>query len=146
MDNTIVDILLIEDNMQDAELTARALKKLNLTHHILHLKDSIEALNFIFSQKPISSPEPHTHIKLILLDLKMPKVSGIEVLKRIKSDDRTKIIPTVILTSSKQEHDISEALSAGANSYVVKPVSFAQFTETVSQVGFYWLMHNQSSR
>jgi two-component system, response regulator len=144
MDQNVVEVLLIEDNMQDAELTIRALTKNNLTHHILHLKDSTEALNYIFSE--ISLQTNISHIRLILLDLKMPKINGIEVLRKIKNDERTKAIPTVILTSSKQESDIMESFQAGANSYVVKPVAFNQFIETVTKIGSYWLKVNQPVR
>jgi two-component system, response regulator len=141
MDNKVVEILLIEDNMQDAELTIRTLKKSNLAHHILHLRDGAEAIQFLYS--PTASSWS-SNLKMILLDLKMPKVNGLEVLKQIKSSERTRTIPTIVLTSSKQEHDISEALSAGANSYIVKPVAYDQFSETVSRIGFYWLKLNQS--
>ncbi len=146
MENRVVEILLVEDNMQDAELTIRAFKKINLAHHILHLRDGAQALNFIFSDFPAFRPEPKDNIRLILLDLKMPKVGGIEVLRRIKADERTRTIPAVILTSSRQEHDIREAYRAGASSYVVKPVAFDQFTETVAEIGAYWLRLNQLSR
>ena len=143
MDNKVVEVLLIEDNMQDAELTIRSLKKSNLAHHILHLRDGAEAIKFLFPDEPA-----HTlsNIKMILLDLKMPKVNGLEVLKRVKSDNCMKTIPIIILTSSKQEHDIYQALSAGVNSYVVKPVAFDQFSETVKQIGSYWLTLNQLVR
>ena len=143
MDNKVVEILLVEDNMQDAELTIRSLKKSNLAQHILHLRDGAEAIKFLLPDEAAHTP---TNIKMILLDLKMPKVNGLEVLKRIKSNDYMKTIPIIILTSSKQEHDISQALSAGVNSYVVKPVSFDQFSETVIQIGSYWLTLNQSVR
>jgi len=129
--------------MQDAELTIRSLKKSNLAHHILHLRDGAEAIKFLFPDEPAHTP---SNIKMILLDLKMPKVNGLEVLKRVKSNDSTKTIPIIILTSSKQEYDISQALNAGVNSYVVKPVAFNQFLETVTQIGSYWLTLNQSVR
>jgi len=143
MDNKVVEVLLIEDNMQDAELTIRSLKKSNLAHHIMHLRDGAEAIKFLFPDEPTHTP---SNIKMILLDLKMPKVNGLEVLKRVKSNDSTKTIPIIILTSSKQEYDISQALNAGVNSYVVKPVAFNQFLETVTQIGSYWLTLNQSVR
>lgn len=143
MDNKVVEILLIEDNMQDAELTIRSLKKSNLVHHILHLRDGAEAIQFLFPHEAANTP---SSIRMILLDLKMPKVNGLEVLKRLKSNDYTKTIPVIILTSSKQEHDISQALSAGVNSYIVKPVAFDQFSEAVTQIGSYWLTLNQSVR
>src|SRR4051794_33098376 len=124
MENRVIEILLVEDNMQDAELTIRAFKKNNLAHHILHLRDGAQALNFIFSEFSTFYPNPKDSLRLILLDLKMPKVSGIEVLRRLKADEQTRTIPAVILSSSRQEHDIQEAYQAGASSYVVKPVAF----------------------
>lgn len=135
-----VDILLIEDNPNDAELTMRALKKSNITNHILHLKDGEEAINYLFSESGIN----HNAIpKVILLDLKLPKVDGIQILKRLKSDDRTKLIPVVVLTSSQEERDIVESYKLGVNSYVTKPVEFEQFISAVSKLGLYWLLLNQ---
>jgi two-component system response regulator len=135
--NNAVEILLIEDNPDDAELTIRALKKHKLANHLLHLHDGEEALNFLFSGNPTNIP------KLILLDIKMPKVDGIEILKRIKSDPARKIIPVVILTSSKEERDIIDSYNLGVNAYIVKPVDFEKFVEAVSQIGFFWLLLNQ---
>lgn len=137
-----VEILLVEDNPTDAELTLRALRKGNLANHITWVKDGEEALDFIFrsgnyTQRPSENP------KLILLDIKLPKVDGIEVLKRIKSDDRTRIIPVVMVTSSAEGRDITESYKLGVNSYVVKPVDFEQFSDTLSKAGFYWMLMNR---
>jgi two-component system response regulator len=135
--NNIVEILLVEDNPDDAELTIRALKKHNLANNLLHLQDGEEALNFIFSSQTSSLP------KIILLDIKMPKVDGIEVLRKIKSDEHRKIIPVVVLTSSKEERDIIETYKLGVNAYIVKPVEFEKFVSAVSEIGFFWLLLNQ---
>lgn len=140
MNNNIVEILLVEDNPDDAGLTIRALKKYNLANHLLHLQDGEEALNFIFSPNLTSIP------KIILLDLKMPKVDGIEVLRKIKSDEQKKIIPVVVLTSSKEERDIVESYKLGVNAYIVKPVDFDKFVKAISEIGFFWLLLNQPPR
>jgi two-component system, response regulator len=139
-DETIVEILLVEDNMDDAGLTIRALKKHNLANHLLHLEDGEEAINYLFSNQ--SRPLP----KLILMDLKMPKVSGIEVLRKIKSDDQKKMIPVVVLTSSKEDRDIAEAYKMGVNAYIVKPVDFTKFVDAVVELGLFWMVSNQSPR
>lgn len=136
MENNIVEILLVEDNHDDAELTIRALKKYNLANNLLHLQDGEEALNFLFTSN-------NAMPKIILLDIKMPKVDGIEVLKRIKSDPQRKIIPVVVLTSSKEERDIIESYKLGVNAYIVKPVEFDKFVKAVSEIGFFWLILNQ---
>jgi two-component system, response regulator len=137
MDTNIVEILLVEDNPDDAELTIRALRKYNLANHLLHLQDGEEALNFLFAAKSDTMP------KIILLDIKMPKVDGIEVLRKIKSDPYRKIIPVVVLTSSKEERDIIESYKLGVNAYIVKPVEFDKFVKAVSEIGFFWLILNQ---
>ena len=141
--NHEAEILLIEDNMSDAELTIRALKKNNLANKLIHLKDGAEALDFIFAQGIYSDRNMENHPKVILLDLKMPKVNGIEVLQKIKGDERTKKIPVVILTSSKEDPDIKECYRLGVNSYVVKPVDFEAFIKAVSELGLYWMILNQ---
>jgi len=141
--NHEIEILLIEDNMNDAELTIRALKKNNLANKLVHLKDGAEAIDFIFAKGNYSSRKVENIPKVILLDLKMPKVNGIEVLKKIKADERTKKIPVVILTSSKEDPDIQECYRLGVNSYVVKPVQFEQFVKSVSELGLYWMILNQ---
>lgn len=141
--NNNVEILLVEDNMSDAELTVRALKKNNLANHLVHLEDGQEALDYIFAEGNYSSRNIENTPKLILLDLKMPKINGIQVLQKIKSDDRTKKIPVIVLTSSKEDPDIEECYLLGANSYVVKPVQFEKFLAAVSEIGLYWLLLNQ---
>ncbi|MBI3520461.1 MAG: response regulator [Bacteroidetes bacterium] len=137
------DILLIEDNMHDAELAIRALKKNNLANNLIHLKDGAEAIDYIFGEGNFSGRNLEDIPKVILLDLKMPKVNGIEVLARLKSDERTRKIPVVILTSSKEDPDIQTCYDLGANSYVVKPVEFTEFVKVVSDLGLYWMIINQ---
>jgi two-component system response regulator len=132
-----VDILLVEDNPDDAGLTIRALKKHHLANNLVHLQDGEEALNFLFT------PDRKNRPKLILLDLKMPKVDGIEVLRKIKADEALKVIPVVMLTSSKEERDIVESYKLGVNAYIVKPVEFDQFVKTVSDLGFFWMILNE---
>jgi len=130
-----VEILLVEDNANDAELTLRALKQRNLANQVFVCRDGAEAMEF-FARG--SSPVP----KVVLLDLKLPKVDGLEVLRRLKQDTRTKAIPVVVLTSSREEPDIERAYELGANSYIVKPVDFEAFARAVSDVGLYWLLLN----
>lgn len=142
MQNNDVEILLVEDNEEDAELTIRALKKNNLTVNLVHLKDGEQALEFIFCTGTYSTRNFAQQPKIIMLDLKMPKVGGMEVIQRLKSDEETKSIPIVILTSSKEDPDIQRCYSLGANSYIVKPVGFENFTKTVSELGMYWLSLN----
>ncbi|TRX20624.1 response regulator [Flavobacterium franklandianum] len=144
--NHEIEILLIEDNKNDAELTIRALKKNNLANKLVHLKDGAEAIDFIFAEGNYSGRKVENIPKVILLDLKMPKVNGIEVLKKIKADERTKKIPVVILTSSKEDPDIQECYRLGVNSYVVKPVQFEEFVKSVSELGLYWIISNQPPR
>ena len=141
--NIEVEILLVEDNMSDAELTIRALKKHNLANKLIHMEDGQEALDFIFAEGNYSERKIEDTPKVILLDLKMPKINGIQVLKKIKSDERTKKIPVIVLTSSKEDPDIQECYLLGVNSYVVKPVQFEKFLEVVSQLGLYWMLINQ---
>ncbi len=139
-----VEILLVEDNMADAELTIRALKKVNVTNNILHLKDGAEALAFIFGTGEFADRDTSQQPKVILLDIKMPKVDGIEVLRQIKSNEHTRLIPVVIMTSSSEEQDIVSSYKLGVNSYVVKPVGFEDFAKAVSELGFYWMLLNKS--
>jgi two-component system, response regulator len=141
-----LDILLVEDNPEDAELTIRAFRKHNITNRIIHLEDGAEALDFIFCRGKYQEREIDNHPKVILLDLKLPKVNGLEVLRAIKSDKRTSRIPVVIVTSSQQDPDIKTAYEYEANSYVVKPVDFNSFVEAMSHLGFYWLLVNQASK
>jgi two-component system, response regulator len=134
-----IEIILVEDSMDDAALTIRALKKQNLANKLVHIKDGQEALDFIFGNgSTIFESKP----RVILLDLKMPKVGGMEVLKRLKSDERTKIIPVVILTSSAEDPDIKTSYELGANSYIVKPVDFDNFSKTVIELGMFWMVLN----
>lgn len=140
VNNIPVEVLLIEDNPEDAELTIRVLKKHNLANNLVHLQDGEAALDFLFAEGSNNIP------RLILLDLKMPKVDGIEVLNKIKNDDQKKIIPVVVLTSSKEERDVIESYKLGVNAYVVKPVEFEKFVEAVAQLGLFWLILNQPPR
>lgn len=141
--NNIVEILLVEDNPQDLKLTLRALKQANLANHIHVARDGEEALQFIFCQGPYAARKIENGPKVILLDLKLPKVDGKEVLECIKSDPRTKLIPVVVLTSSKEQSDLVESYKLGVNSYIVKPVNFEQFAAAVKDLGMYWLLLNE---
>jgi CheY-like chemotaxis protein len=138
-----IEILLVEDNQDDVELTLHALRKENLANNIHVARDGEEALEFLFCNGTHAERSFERPPKLILLDLKLPKVDGMEVLKRLKADARTKTIPVVILTSSKEERDLINGYGLGANSYIQKPVDFDQFRETVKNVGLYWLLINQ---
>jgi two-component system response regulator len=138
-----IEILLVEDNPSDVELTLHALKKHKLANNIHVVRDGVEALEFIFCSGDYAHRSIEDSPKLILLDLKLPKVDGLEVLARIKSDPRTRMIPVVMLTSSHHERDIVESYQLGVNSYIVKPVDFEQFTEAVQQIGLYWLLLNR---
>ena len=141
--NENYDILLVEDNPADAELAIRALRKSHIANSLLHLEDGEAVLNYIFCTGPFSRRKISDIPKLILLDLKMPRISGLEVLQQIKSDERTKMIPVVLLTSSKEGSDISNGYKSGVNSYIVKPVEFESFVKAVSEMGLYWLLLNQ---
>lgn len=141
-----VEILLVEDNPNDVELTLRALKKHNLANKVHVVKDGAEALEYIFANGSYAHRKIENHPKVILLDLKLPKVDGLEVLRRIKSDERTKLIPVVVLTSSKEERDLVESYRLGANSYITKPVDFESFVKAVSELGLYWLLLNEPPR
>jgi two-component system response regulator len=143
MSNNEVEILLVEDNINDAELTIRALNKVNLANNLIHVKDGEEALDFIFGRGVFANRDKQRRPKVILLDIKMPKVDGIEVLRQIKSDETTKTIPVVIMTSSREEQDIITSYQLGVNSYVVKPVNFEAFAKAISDLGLYWLIINQ---
>lgn len=138
----LVEILLVEDNPTDAELTLRALRRNNLANNVVWVKDGAEALDFLHCRGNYANRKNGTP-KLILLDLKLPKIDGIEVLRELKTDSKTKIIPVVMLTSSQEERDLVESYRLGVNSYIVKPVDFEKFLETVSQVGFYWSLMNK---
>ncbi len=143
MDYQDVEILLVEDNPHDVELTLRALKKHKLANKVEVAKDGVEALDFIFARGRFAGEVPN-RLKVILLDLKLPKVSGLEVLQKLKGDERTRSIPVVVLTSSSEDRDIQECYELGVNSYVVKPVEFDSFAKTVADLGFYWLLVNKS--
>ena len=138
-----VEILLVEDNPTDAELTIRALKRKNLINKLVWVKDGAEALDFIFAKGIYSKRNVDDLPKLILLDLRMPKVDGLEVLHEIKANEKTKRIPVVILTSSKEDRDIVESYKLGVNSYVSKPVEFDEFIDAISTMGFYWILINK---
>jgi len=140
------EILLVEDNPNDLQLTERALRKANLANHIHIARDGAEALDFLFCQGPYAKRRFEDGPKVILLDLKLPKVDGLEVLKRIKSDDRTKSIPVVVLTSSKEQRDVVDSYQLGVNSYIVKPVNFEGFASAVQEIGMYWLLLNQAPK
>jgi CheY-like chemotaxis protein len=141
-----VEILLVEDNPNDVELTLRALKKNNLTNKVHVVKDGAEALEYVFANGAYAHRKIEHHPRVILLDLKLPKVDGLEVLRQIKSDERTKMIPVVVLTSSKEERDLVESYKLGANSYIAKPVDFDSFVKAVAELGLYWLLLNQPPR
>jgi two-component system response regulator len=141
-----VELLIVEDNDQDLELALRALKKAKFSNHIQIARDGIEALDYIFCENSHRDRKIDNQPKLVLLDLKLPKVSGIDVLERIKSDPRTKEIPVVVLTSSNQDRDIEYCYQVGVNSYIVKPVDFERFAIAVRDLGMYWLLLNQAPR
>lgn len=144
MVETAVEILLVEDNPCDAELTLHSLRSSKVTNHIEVVRDGAEALDFIFCTGEYAHRNIENVPKVVLLDLKLPKVDGLEVLQRVKSDPRTCMIPVVVLTSSREDCDIIESYQLGVNSYIVKPVDFEQFTEAVRQLGLYWKLLNQS--
>ena len=137
-----VEILLVEDSTTDAELAIRALQKNHLANRLVWVKDGAEALDFIFATGAYADREISDLPKVVMLDLRLPKVDGIEVLRRIKSDKRTATIPVVVLTSSKEDRDIAESYGLGVNSYISKPVDFDDFAKTVTELGFYWLLVN----
>lgn len=141
-DSNVVEILIVEDNQQDLDLALRALKKAKLTNRVHAVRDGEEALEFLFCEGRYSRRKIGDAPKVILLDLKLPKVDGLEVLQKIKSDPRTKSIPVVVLTSSREQNDVVETYNLGVNSYIVKPVNFEQFSEAVQKLGMYWLLLN----
>jgi len=138
-----VEILLVEDNASDAELCMRALKKHNLANKLVWVKDGAEALDFIFGTGAYSGRKVVDGPKVILLDLRLPKVDGLDVLRRLKADEHTRLIPVVVLTSSKEDRDVIESYQLGVNSYISKPVEFDAFVKTVSELGMYWLLVNR---
>jgi len=139
-----IEILLVEDSPYDAELTIRELTRRNLANKLVHLKDGAEALEFIFGTGAYAGRDTRQHPRVILLDLKLPKVDGLEVLRALKSDPRTQTIPVVIMTSSQEQRDVVDSYHLGVNSYVVKPVDFDHFSKAVSDLGCYWVLLNHS--
>ena len=138
----VVDILLIEDNLDEAQLAIRSFKKSNIANKLLHISDGADALDFIFARGEYAGRKERNMPRLILLDLKLPKISGLEILKAVKEDERTKIIPVIVLTSSKEEPDIIASYKLGVNSYIVKPVNFESFSKAVVELGMYWMLLN----
>lgn len=143
MVDSIVDILLIEDNPNDVELTMRALKKNNIVNNVHVIMDGAEALEYFFADGKYRGRDTNLRPKLVILDLKLPKVDGLEILRKVKSDESTKTIPVVVLTTSKEENDIVSSYKLGANSFIVKPVDFEKFITTVKELGMYWLLINE---
>jgi two-component system, response regulator len=137
------NILLVEDNSNDEELTLRALKRNNILNKVIVVRDGVEALDYLFTRGGYASRDPAEMPQVVLLDLNLPKIGGLEVLQSLRADERTKLIPIVILTSSREDRDLIAGYSRGANSYIVKPVDFLQFSEAVRQLGLYWLVLNQ---
>lgn len=144
--NNAIEILLVEDSISDAKLTIRALQKNNLCNNIVHLQDGAEALDFLFAKGAYADRKMEQTPKIILLDLNMPKIGGLEVLRAIKGDERTRRIPVVVMTSSKEDSDIIASYDLGVNSYVVKPMGFENFSKVVVELGMYWLLVNQESK
>src|SRR5215216_6792452 len=143
MNNDEAEILLVEDSIDDAEMTIRAFKKINIANNLVHLEDGQEALDYLFRKGRFSTRELSKQPKVILLDIKMPRVDGFEVLRQIKANEATRTIPVVIMTSSAEEKDLIASYRLGVNSYVVKPVNFESFAKAVSELGFYWLIINR---
>jgi CheY-like chemotaxis protein len=143
--NTEVEVLLVEDNARDAEMTLRTLRKRNLANNVVHVKDGQEALDWLHGTTP-HGHDAQSLPKVVLLDLKLPKVDGLEVLRAIRADQRTRVLPVVVMTSSQEQRDVVESYKLGVNSYVVKPVDFDAFSAAVAELGHYWLLVNQESK
>ncbi len=141
----LAEILLVEDNPDDEELTLRALKKNNIQNDVVVARDGVEALDYLFGTGSYAGRDASKLPSVTLLDLKLPKIDGLEVLKRVRADERTRLLPVVILTSSKEEQDLINGYTLGANSYIRKPVDFSQFIEAVRQLGLYWLLLNEAA-
>lgn len=137
-------VLLVEDNLDDVELTLRAFRKNHLLNEVVVARDGVEALDYLFGAGSYAGRDPNALPQFVLLDLKLPKVDGLEVLRRIRADERTQLLPVVILTTSKEEQDLIQSYKLGANSYIRKPVDFAQFSDAVRQLGLYWLVLNEA--
>ena len=145
-DDGAVEILLVEDNPTDAELTLRALRKNNLANHVVVVGDGAEAIDFLYAQGAYSHRDANQRPRLVLLDIRLPKISGLEVARRLKADERMKTIPVVMLTSSTEERDVVESYEIGVNSFIVKPVAFDKFVRAVSELGLYWMLMNKVPR
>jgi len=141
-----VEILLVEDNPRDAELAIRALQKRNLFNRLVHVKDGQEALDWLFGTGPYARRNASHQPKIVLLDLKLPKIDGLDVLRAIRADERTKLVPVVVLTSSREDQDVVNSYALGVNSYIVKPVDFENFSAAVAEAGHYWLIINQQAK
>jgi two-component system, response regulator len=141
-----VEVLLVEDNPRDAEMALRTLRKRNLANNVVHVKDGQEALDWLFGLGAYVGRNPSNHPKVVLLDLKLPKVDGLEVLRAIRGDERTVLMPVVVMTSSREERDVIESYKLGVNSYVVKPMDFEGFSAAVAELGHYWLLVNQEPK
>jgi len=141
-----IEVLLVEDNPRDAEMTLRTLRKRNLVNQVVHVKDGQEALDWLFGTGPYAGRDPTLRPKVVLLDLKLPKVDGLEVLRAIRANERTRVIPIVVMTSSLEDRDVVESYKLGVNSYVVKPVDFDSFSAAVAELGHYWLLTNQKPK
>lgn len=144
MNANSLEILLVEDSANDAELTIRALKSHNLANKLIHVQNGQEALDFLLGTEATAGRDANHMPKVVLLDLKLPKVDGIEVLRRLRAKESTKLLPVVVLTSSREDRDVLEAYQLGVNSYIVKPVDFENFSEAVSSLGLYWLVLNEA--
>lgn len=144
--NTEIEILLAEDNARDAEVTVRTLRKHKVANQVIHVMDGQEALDCIFGAGAYVGRDPANHPKLLLLDLKLPKVDGLEVLRAIRGDERTRLMPVVMMTSSREQQDVVESYKLGVNSYVVKPVDFESFSSAIVELGHYWLLVNQGTK
>ena len=144
--NSEIEILLVEDNSSDAEVTIRTLRKRNISNRIIHVKDGQEALDWIFGVGAYLGRDPNNHPKLVMLDLKLPKVDGLEVLRAIRADERTRLMPVVMMTSSREQRDVIESYKLGVNSYVVKPVDFDSFSTAVAELGHYWMIVNHEPK
>ena len=141
--NHEVEILLVEDSPRDAEMTLRALRKRNLANHVVHVRDGEEALDWLFGRGVHAGRDASQHPKVVLLDLKLPKVDGLAVLRALRADERTRLLPVVVMTSSQEQRDVIETYKLGVNSYVVKPVDFDAFSAAVAELGHYWLLVNK---